>query len=50
MSLRRTTTKTDEAVVDEKHAFDRQFKYALIVYAVVELVALALFVYYKVSR
>jgi hypothetical protein len=30
--------------------FDRSFKYAVIVYVVVEFFAIALFVYYKLAR
>ena len=30
--------------------FDRSFKYAVIIYAVVEFIAIALIIYYKVAR
>lgn len=35
---------------EDVSAFNRRFKYALIVYAVVEFIAIALVVYYKVTR
>jgi hypothetical protein len=60
MSRGHTTKKGDEGAAvrrdaDEGRAesasdFDRTFRYALFVYALVEFVAVALFVYYKVSR
>ena len=40
----------DGGRVDEASAFGRGFKYALFVYAFVEFVAVALVVYYKVTR
>jgi hypothetical protein len=60
-----TTTKPDEGAgarpdadegrvgagrVAASSAFDRTFKYALVAYAVIEFIAIALFVYYKVAR
>ena len=60
MTQDETTTKPDEGAsvrrdVDEGRAeaalvFDRTFKYALVVYAFIEFIAIALFVYYKVAR
>ena len=35
---------------EEAGTFDRSFKYAVIVYAVVEFVAIALVLYYKLAR
>jgi hypothetical protein len=35
---------------EESGAFDRSFKYAVIVYAVVEFFAIALVLYYKLAR
>ena len=50
MSQGKTSAGRDEALGDEGRAFGCQFKYALIIYAVVEFVAIALVVYYKLSR
>ena len=35
---------------EDAGTFDRSFKYAVIIYAVVEFVAIALGVYYKLAR
>jgi len=35
---------------EDAGTFDRSFKYALIAYAVAEFIAIALFVYHKVTR
>jgi hypothetical protein len=40
----------DEGSVEGASAFGRTFKYALVVYAVVEFVAVALLVYYRLAR
>ena len=50
MTRARTPTKVDEGRAEGASDFDRTFKYALVIYAVVEFVAVALFVYYKVTR
>lgn len=52
--------KTDRQKPDEQQAgappeegagnFDRSFKYALIAYAVIEFIAIALVVYYQATR
>jgi hypothetical protein len=42
--------EADEGRVEEALAFDRTFKYALVAYVVVEFIAIALFVYYKLAR
>ena len=41
-----------EGVADDEDAgtLDRSFKYAIIVYAVVEFFAIALLIYYKLAR
>lgn len=38
------------APVGEAGTFDRSFKYAVIIYAVVEFFAIALVLYYKLAR
>ena len=50
MTLRRTPAKVDEGRVEGASPFDRTFRLALVLYAFVEFVAVALFVYYKISR
>ena len=35
---------------EDAGTFDRSFKYAVIIYAVVEFVAIALVIYYKLTR
>lgn len=42
----------DEGVAGDEEAgtFDRSFKYAVIIYAVVEFFAIALLIYYKLAR
>ncbi|HEX8292587.1 MAG TPA: hypothetical protein VF570_12575 [Pyrinomonadaceae bacterium] len=42
----------DEGVAggEESGTFDRSFKYAVIIYAVVEFFAIALLLYYKLAR
>ncbi len=50
MSRRQNAGKVDEGGVEGTSGSGRTFKYALIIYAVVEFVALALVVYYKISR
>jgi hypothetical protein len=45
-----TPTKKDEGGVEGASAFGRTFKYALVAYAFVEFVAVALVVYYKLAR
>jgi hypothetical protein len=42
----------DEDVTHDEEAgtFDRSFKYAVIAYAVVEFIAIALLIYYKLAR
>jgi large-conductance mechanosensitive channel len=50
MSRDRTPKQVDEGRVEGAAGFDRTFRYALVIYAVVEFVAIALVVYYKVSR
>jgi hypothetical protein len=60
MSRDKATTKLAEGAgvrrdADEGHAeaasaFDLTFRYALVVYAFIEFIAVALFVYYKLSR
>ncbi|HWW76236.1 MAG TPA: hypothetical protein VNZ44_12615 [Pyrinomonadaceae bacterium] len=50
MSQDRTPAKVDEGRVGGASTSDRTFRYALVIHAVVEFVAVALFVYYKVSR
>ncbi len=50
MTRARTPTKVDGGRVEGASAFGRTFKYALVAYAVVEFVALALFVYYRITR
>ena len=45
-----TPTKVDEGRVEGASPPDRAFRYALIIYAVVEFIAVALIVYYKVTR
>ena len=50
MSRDRTPTKIDEGRAEGASPFGRAFKYALIIYAVVEFVAVALVVYYKAAR
>jgi hypothetical protein len=50
MTRGRTPTKIDEGGVEGASDFERAFSYALIIYAVVEFAALALVVYYKLSR
>ena len=50
MTQGRTPTRIDEGRVEGASRFDRTFRYALAAYAVVEFVAIALVVYYKLSR
>ena len=50
MSRGRTPAKDDEGRAGGASGSDRTFRYALAVYAAVEFVAVALFVYYKLSR
>ncbi len=40
----------NEEQSDDARAFNRRFKYAVIVYAIIGFIALALIVYYKVRR
>ena len=40
----------DERDHEDSAAFNRQFKYAVIAYAIVEFIAIAFVVYYKVTR
>ncbi len=40
----------DEPPVEDAGTFDRSFKYALIAYAVIEFIAIALIVYYQATR
>jgi len=48
----REEVTNDEGVADDEDAgtLDRSFKYAVIVYAVVEFFAIALLIYYKLAR
>ena len=41
---------TDSSHKDEKAAFDRRFKRAVIAFAVVEFIVIAFSVYYKITR
>ena len=50
MSPEQAGKKIDEGRAGGAPRPDRTFRYALIAYAVVEFVAVALFVYYKLSR
>jgi hypothetical protein len=50
MSRRRTPAKVDEGRREGASASDRTFRLALVLYAVVEFVAVALVVYYKLAR
>ena len=50
MTLGRTPAKADESRVEGASGFDRAFRYALVIYAVVEFVAVALVVYFKLKR
>lgn len=44
-------SEDDAATTDEDAGtFDRSFKYAVIIYAVVEFFAIALVIYYKLAR
>jgi hypothetical protein len=46
-------TETDggtSPVEEDAGTFDRSFKYAIIIYAVVEFIAIALVLYYKFAR
>lgn len=46
-----TNDKRERAAPDEDAGtFDRSFKYAVVIYAVVEFFALALVIYYKLAR
>ena len=40
----------DESHYDDSAAFNRQFKYAVIAYAIIEFIAIAFVVYYKGTR
>jgi hypothetical protein len=42
--------EADEVSVEEASDFDRTFRLALVAYAVVEFIAVALFVYYRLAR
>jgi len=50
MSQDRTPAKADESRAEKAPDFGRTFRYALIICALVEFVAIALVVYHKVSR
>ena len=40
----------DEELSEDAIRFNRRFKYAIIVYAIIEFIAIAFLVYYKISR
>jgi len=42
--------REDDAGAGDAGTFDRSFRYAIIIYAVVEFVAIALVLYYKFAR
>ncbi|HEX8560009.1 MAG TPA: hypothetical protein VF668_18070 [Pyrinomonadaceae bacterium] len=52
--MTKNATETDERrgarPEDDAGTFDRSFKYAVVVYAVVEFVAIALALYYRFAR
>jgi large-conductance mechanosensitive channel len=50
MSRGRTPEKVDEGRAEGASTPDRTFGYALFIYAVVEFIAIALILYYKVRR
>jgi hypothetical protein len=50
MSRSPNANKQDAREDGEVGTFDRSFKYAVIVYAVVEFFAVALLLYYKLAR
>ncbi len=50
MTRDNTPAKVDEGRVERASAFDRGFKCALVIYAAVEFVAVALVIYHKLAR
>lgn len=45
-----TDEQADASPEEDAGNFDRSFKYALIAYAVIEFIAIALVVYYQMTR
>ncbi|MDQ3907519.1 MAG: hypothetical protein M3268_04160 [Acidobacteriota bacterium] len=45
-----TETNRDETPDDDAAMFNRRFKYVIVAYALVELVAVVVFIYYRFSH